>query len=146
MTGLAEVVAKQLPFLRSITEEQAERRPAADVWCAKEILGHLIDSGVNNHARFVQASREDGLELPGYDQNAWVVAGTYSGRPWADVLELWGGYQQHLAQVIAALPVSCLNHTLRVGGGEPVTLRFLTQDYVTHQGHHLAQIRERAGV
>lgn len=145
MTGLAEVVAKQLPFLRSVTEEQAARRPAPDAWCAKEILGHLIDSGVNNHARFVQASRKDGLDLPAYDQNAWVAAGTYSGRPWADVLELWGGYQQHLAQVIASLPPGSLEHTLRVGGGAPVTLRHLTEDYVAHQLHHLSQIRERTG-
>ncbi|GGK31723.1 hypothetical protein GCM10008955_26970 [Deinococcus malanensis] len=146
MPELAEVVTGHLPFLQALTEQQAARKPAPGVWCAKEILGHLIDSGVNNHARFVQARAQSGLDLPGYDQNAWVVAGAYSERSWADVLGLWAGYQQHLAHVIASLPAGSLDHTLSVGGGAPVTLHFLTQDYVAHQLHHLSQIPERAGL
>ncbi|GAA5437079.1 DinB family protein [Deinococcus aquaticus] len=144
MTSLALVVAQWQPTLRELTELQASRHIAPGVWSAKQILGHLIDSGVNNHVRFVWASREDGLALPGYDQTAWVEAGDYQQRPWADVLALWVAYQTQLAHVIDTLPPDSLDHTLSVGGSAPVTLRFIAQDYVQHQLHHLNQIPGRA--
>ncbi|CAM3561518.1 DinB-like domain-containing protein [Deinococcus saxicola] len=140
MLGLAEVVAGALPGLRALSEEQAARKPAPDVWSAKEILGHLIDSGVNNHARFVRASAEDGLSLPGYDQNAWVARGGYQERSWAELVVLWEAYQLQLAHAIAQLPPARLAHTLSIGGGESVTLDFVARDYVAHQLHHLAQV------
>ncbi|GHF59603.1 hypothetical protein HNQ07_003844 [Deinococcus metalli] len=145
MPTLSEVVAAQLPYLQGLTEAQASSQPAPDVWSAKQIVGHLIDSGVNNHARFVRASVQDGLALSGYDQTAWVAAGGYQQRPWADVLGLWTVYQTQLAHVIAALPAASLDHTLSIGGGEPVTLRFVAEDYVRHQQWHLNQIPERVG-
>lgn len=143
MTGLAEVVAEALPRLQAITEEQASRKPAPDLWSAKQVLGHLIDSGVNNHARFVRASVESGLALRGYDQNAWVTVGGWQERPWAEIVSLWAAYQRQLAHVIAHLPPGSLTHTLSIGGGESLTLEFVAQDYVAHQWHHLAQVWER---
>lgn len=145
MAALTEVVSAQLPYLQGLTEAQASRQPAPGVWSAKQIMGHLIDSGVNNHARFVCASGEDGLSLPGYDQTAWVTAGGYQERSWAEVLALWVAYQTQLGYVIAALPSASLAHTLSIGGGERVTLGFVAQDYVAHQLHHLAQIPGRVG-
>ena len=145
MATLAEVVSDQLPYLGGLTEAQASTEPAPGVWSAKQILGHLIDSGVNNHARFVRASLEDGLSLPGYNQNAWALAGGYQERPWAEVLALWVAYQTQLGHVIAALPPESLAHTLSIGGGERVTLGFLAEDYVAHQLHHLGQIPGRVG-
>ncbi len=145
MSDLSAVVAEHFPFLQTVSDEQASRKPAPESWSAKEILGHLIDSGVNNHARFVRASAEDGLSLPGYDQQAWVSVGGWQQRDWADLLALWQAYQLQLAHVIARLSADALAHRLSIGGGERVTLEFAAQDYVAHQLHHLAQIRERVG-
>ncbi|MFC3833828.1 MULTISPECIES: DinB family protein [Deinococcus] len=145
MSTLAQVVADHLPYLQGLTEAQASYQPAPGVWSAKQILGHLIDSGVNNHARFVRAAAEDGLRLPGYDQTAWVASGGYQERPWAEVLALWAAYQTQLAQVIATLPAASLEHTLSIGGGESITLRFVAEDYVRHHLHHLGQIPGRVG-
>ncbi len=146
MTGLREVVTTHLPVLQTLGEAQAGRKPTPSVWSAKEILGHLTDSGVNNHARFVQAAMQDGLALPGYVQNDWVALSGWQERPWAEVLDLWAAYQLHLAQLIERLAPEQLAHTLTVGGGEPVTLAWLTEDYVAHQLHHLAQVPGRAGL
>ncbi|BDP42751.1 hypothetical protein DAETH_27200 [Deinococcus aetherius] len=145
MPGLREVVLEHLPGLQALADEQAGHKLAPEVWSAKEIVGHLVDSGVNNHARFVRAAGEDGLSLPGYDQNAWVSAGAYQQRPWAEVLTLWQAYQLHLAHIIEHLTPAQLVHTLSIGGGEPVTLGFLAEDYVRHQLHHLTQIPGRVG-
>ena len=142
---LTDLVAHTLPRLQALTDAQASAKAAPDVWSAKEILGHLIDSGVNNHARFVRVSEQSGLELPGYAQNEWVAAGGYGARAWADLVSLWAAYQLQLAHVIALLPPPSLAHTVRVGGGKAVTLEFLTTDYVAHQQHHLNQLWERTG-
>ena len=146
MPTLAQVVADHLPYLQGLTEAQASYQSAPGVWSAKQILGHLIDSGVNNHARFVRAAAQDGLSLPGYDQTVWVAAGGYQERRWAEVLALWAAYQAQLAHVIATLPPASLDHTLSIGGGEPVTLRFVAENYVRHQLHHLCQIPGRVGM
>ena len=143
MPTLAQIIADQRPYLQALTDVQASSRPGPEVWSAKQILGHLIDSGVNNHPRFVRAGAENGLSLPGYDQNAWVAAGGYQERPWADVLGLWVAYQTQIAHVIDGLPAASLDHTLSLGGGDPVTLRHVADDYVRHQLHHLAQIPAR---
>lgn len=145
MPSLSEVIAAHLPYLQAISEERAAHKPQGDVWSAKEILGHLIDSGVNNHARFVRAGVQDSMELPSYDQNDWVSLGAWQERPWADIVALWQAYQTQIAHIISHLPDASLRHTLRIGDSEPLTLEFVAQDYVRHQLHHLAQIRERVG-
>lgn len=141
--ALQDILQEWLPYLQGLTEEQASHSSAPEVWSPKQLLGHLIDSSVNNYARFVRAASQDGLSLPGYDQNVWVRLGGWRDRPWAEILALWQAYQTQVAYLIERLPPQSLRHELRVGGGESVTLRFLTEDYVAHQLHHLAQIRER---
>ena len=145
MNALTDVVTQALPRLHAISDDRAAHTPAPDVWSAKQVLGHLIDSGVNNHARLVRAGAEDGLSLPGYDQNAWVAAGGWQDRPWTDLVTLWAAYQTQLAHVIAGLNDTQRAHTLSIGGSERVTLDFVATDYVHHQLHHLAQIWQRTG-
>jgi hypothetical protein len=60
-------------------------------------------------------------------------------------VDLWRLYNRHLARVIRRVPGSALATPCTIGGGEPVTLGFVIEDYVTHMRHHLAQIREVLG-
>ena len=60
------------PQLLKLSEAEAERPRAEEHWSSKQILGHLIDSAANNHARFVLAQIKDDLVFAGYDQNNWV--------------------------------------------------------------------------
>jgi hypothetical protein len=45
-----------------------------------------------------------------------------------------------LMTVVDRIPEDRLGALCRVGNDEPVTLRFLIEDYIGHQQHHLAQI------
>jgi len=49
--------------LLAIPEAETEARRDGE-WCAKEVMGHLIDSAANNHARFVRAQLQDDLVFP----------------------------------------------------------------------------------
>ncbi|MER3484349.1 MAG: DinB family protein [Meiothermus sp.] len=130
--------------LSSVGEDLASRKPAPSKWSAKEILGHLIDSACNNHARFVRVSLEPNLTLPDYVQDEWVRLQAYQERPWNEVLSLWKFYNLHLAHVIECLPEASLEHRFTVGTST-VTLKFLAEDYLAHLEHHLNQVWERVG-
>lgn len=137
-----------LELFARLDEPQTTRRPAEGVWCAREILGHLVDSACNNHRRFVlaQAMAETEVLLERYEQDAWVARQRYAEVPFRDTAALWAAYNRHLAHVIASAPASSLARTTRYHGADTVlTLGFLMQDYVTHLRHHLDQLRSRAG-
>ena len=137
--------------LLQISETQSGQPRAEDHWSSKQIIGHLIDSAANNHARFVLGQMKDDLVFPGYDQNGWVKTNHYQDEPWPQLVELWRAYNLHLQHVMAhsdrsKLTTPCTLHTLQeiafktVPKSEPVTLEYLMKDYVDHLKHHLAQI------
>ena len=109
-------------------------------WTRKQVLGHMIDSAANNHQRFVRASLEGSYVGPFYAQEGWVAAHGYNETPWSTLLNWWQAYHEILQAVVARVPEDRLDADCRVGDDEPVTLRFLIEDYIAHQQHHLAQI------
>ncbi len=137
--------------LMLIDEAKSEQPRAEDHWSSKQIIGHLIDSAANNHARFVVGQLKDDLVFPGYDQDGWVRTNHYQERAWSDLVQLWRAYNLHLHHLMkhadhAKLNTPCTLHTLQeiafktVPKAEPVTLEYLMKDYVDHMKHHLAQI------
>jgi hypothetical protein len=128
------------PRLRAISEAESARRPAADKWSRKEILGHLVDSASNNHQRFVRAQLVEELRFPPYEQEGWVAAQRYRDEPWQAIVELWQAYNRHLLHVMTAVPESRYGRRCLSGEGEPATLHDHMVDYVRHLDHHLGQI------
>jgi hypothetical protein len=109
-------------------------------WTRKQIIGHLLDSAANNRQRFVRAAIDGTYAGPGYAQDEWVTAHGYAEQNWDDLLLWWSAEHQLLIAAVDRIPEDRLEAICRVGGDEPVTLRFLIEDYVRHQRHHLAQI------
>jgi hypothetical protein len=124
---------------RRLTEGDVLRDRGQGKWVRKELLGHLIDSAVNNHQRLVRAQFSDPFVWPGYDQQAWVQVQRYRERPWLELVELWVGLNRHLAAVIETLPADKLQTPCSIGGREPASLEWWTRDYVRHLRHHLEQ-------
>src|SRR5439155_20120974 len=121
----------------------AARRPDAQTWSPKEVLGHLIDSAANNHQRFVRAQQTDTLTLPGYEQNHWVQSQGYQDADWPHLVALWTHLNLHLADVITRIPPAKYAVSCVIGDSEAATLEFVIVDYLRHLKHHMAQIRER---
>jgi hypothetical protein len=101
------------------------------------VIGHLIDSTANNHQRFVRGLIAGPVELPGYEQEAWVRVQRYQEARWADLIDLWRAYNTHLLHVVAGMTADGRRATCRVGGGDEMTLEALFEDYVRHLEHHL---------
>ena len=141
--------------LAQMNESQAAEPRAADHWSAKQVIGHLIDSAANNHARFVLAQLKNDLLFPGYEQDGWVRINHYQEAPWSQLVELWRAYNLHLHHLMMhaskeKMTTACTLHTLEeiafktVPKSEPVTLEYLMKDYVVHLKHHLGQIFDEA--
>lgn len=137
---LRSTVAAAEPRLRQISATESGRPLKPGGWSSKQILGHLIDSASNNHQRFVRAAQQDSLDFPGYDQEGNVRLQAPQDAEWELLVSLWASYNRYLAHVIERLPADKLDTVCRIGSGKPVTLGFLSTDYLTHMVHHLRQI------
>jgi hypothetical protein len=137
---LAEVVRSAEAILSQIPEAESATPVLRGGWSRKQVLGHLIDSASNNHQRFVRAALQTSLEFPRYDQDGCVRVQVVEEVDWTLLVSLWAGYNRYLAHIIAHLPTPKLETLCRIGSDEPVTLRFLAEDYLVHLLHHLGQI------
>ena len=148
---LRQVIENATKQLQAIPESRSQTSHSDGQWSAKQILGHLIDSAANNHQRFVRAQFTDDLAFPGYDQEQWIRVQHYDEEAWAALIDLWRGYNLHLAHVISNIPEGMLTrartaHTLdkiawqTVSATEPTTLEYLIRDYIGHLQAHLEQL------
>ena len=119
--------------------------PASGHWSNTQILGHLIDSALNNHARFVRAQISEHLTyayliVPGYAQNEWVNVGHYDSRTWDDLLTLWRALNGQILHVMKTVnPVSLFVPCI-IGDSEAKPLEAVKIDYVGHTLYHLQSI------
>ncbi|MGK2962456.1 MAG: DinB family protein [Gemmatimonadaceae bacterium] len=148
---LRRIIASESTRLMSLSDEAASIRPSPAKWSPKEVLGHLIDSASNNHARFVGAQLSEELVFPRYEQDAWVRVQNYNSRPWTELITLWRSLNAHIASVIGEMSPESLTkarvrHNLdqiawrTVPRATPATLEYFVRDYIGHLRHHLAQI------
>jgi DinB superfamily len=126
--------------LLNVSEQESQCTCREGGWTRKEILGHLIDSALNNHQRFVRAALDGAYAGPGYEQDEWVALHGYKSMPWGVLVQHWRWQNELLCEVVQRIPDTRLGAPCRIGNGEPVTLSFLIQDYLDHMQHHLQQI------
>ncbi|HVW09016.1 MAG TPA: DinB family protein [Bryobacteraceae bacterium] len=145
--ALSTMVRRESEALHAFPERDSGIRHSGPAsWSPKEELGHLIDSATNNHVRFVRASIEPEFHGPRYNQNSWVALHGYHEMPWSSIVSFWVHYNNFLADLIVRIPDDKLNAKCFIGDGEPVTLRFLIEDYMIHAQHHLDHLLQREKV
>lgn len=109
-------------------------------WTRKQILGHLLDSATNNRQRFVRAAIDGQYAGPRYAQDAWVAMHGYATQTWGTLLGWWESEHEILMAVVDHIPEDKLGSMCVVGDEAAVTLRFLIEDYISHQRWHLNQM------
>lgn len=138
---LLATVKSAVPQLLELSEEAAAERPGGSKWSPKEIIGHLIDSAINNNVRFIRLQEIYLLQIPGYNQDFWVKGQVWQFSSWRELIDLWAGFNRHIALTIRAMPAVVLQHKCEISGGEPVTMQHLVTDYLSHLKHHLSQLK-----
>ncbi|MBT8379089.1 MAG: DinB family protein [Ignavibacteria bacterium] len=124
-------------------EGELNRKFAPEKWSKKEILGHLIDSAVNNHMRFIKAQYlPSPVLIDSYAQNDWVKIQNYNEIETSELIKLWKVFNVHIINIMNNTPEENLNIELKAE--DPFentdTLFLLMKDYVDHMDHHLNKI------
>ena len=138
---LAVTLRDAVPWLVTLSNADASVPEREGKWCAKEVVGHLIDSANNNLGRIIrmQIAPE---HMPGYAQESWVRIQHYREREWAEVLALWFALNEHIVWTIRHIDPRTLANQATVAGS-PIALGFLIEDYIAHMQHHLRNLRPR---
>jgi hypothetical protein len=137
---IRQTVMEAKPRLLQIVPDSVLRKASPEDWSKQEILGHLVDSALNNHQRCVRGALNAARDFPPYNQNQWVAIQGYNEGPWADLVELWTQVNLHLCRIIDRIPEEALDNPCNIGKETPVTLGFVIQDYLRHLNMHLEQL------
>jgi hypothetical protein len=145
MQDISHRLRKLLGILNDVwptfSEADLAYTPGPGRWSKKEILGHLIDSAMNNHRRFVLSQLEpEPLLITPYEQREWVALARYQFTPASELLHLCTLLNQQLARLLEQLPATTATQRCEFDNGYSVTLRWLAEDYVLHLEHHIHQI------
>jgi hypothetical protein len=139
---LEDVVVSAMAWLGKLSDVDAARPEREGKWSAKQVIGHLTDSAVNNLGRIVRMQIASGQALQGYEQEEWVRLQHYQTREWSQVLAVWAVLNEQVAWTVAHVEKSKLGQVATVEGSE-LTLGFLIEDYIAHMEHHLRLMRQR---
>lgn len=138
---LAEQLNLLTKYWTACSEAELAEQPGPGRWSRKEIMGHLIDSALNNYHRIVLAHLgPPPHQLRPYNQDAWVRIGGYQHMPIAELLILWTSQNRRILHVLDRLPPELLDYEYLTINGNPTTLNWLISDYVLHLEHHVRQI------
>ncbi len=135
---LEEIVARFPEQITKLSEATLLNKPSADKWSKIEILGHLVDSALNNYQRWIRILQGTPLTL-NYNQDKWVKLGDYQHTPVSEVLNLWILVNKQSIRLMGN--ISSIDAGLLYNDGQKeVTLAHLIEDYIGHLHHHIRQI------
>ncbi len=127
--------------ISQFSDEELSDKSAPEKWSKKEILGHLIDSAINNLKRFTEIQFEPKpYKVIGYNQDELVKVNAYQESDPKELLSFWLSINTRIINIINIQTQETLNYEIENSNGEIKDLRFLIEDYVSHLSYHLDQI------
>jgi len=131
-------------YFQNTPESILEFKPNPKKWSKKEILGHLVDSAINNLTRFIEVQFEKKpYPIRPYKQDEWVAANKYQHTETKTILNLFLILNQRIIQVISDYDKLQLQLPIKINESQEENLRFWINDYVQHMAHHVEQILEK---
>lgn len=131
-------------YFADYSEEDFSKKVSSDKWSKKEILGHLIDSAINNLQRFTEIQFQDKpYQIRTYHQDELVKANDYQNSDVEQLLALWLSLNYRVVNLIGLQTDRTLAYEIRFVDGQTSDLKFLIKDYVKHTAHHLNQIMSK---
>lgn len=127
-------------FCDATSDTVMESKISDKKWSKKEILGHLIDSGINNLKRFAEIQFESKpYRIQKYNQNELVKANDYQHSETKELLNILLALNTRIIHVIKLQTNESLAYKIDIDS-QTSDLRFLIQDYVDHFEYHIKQI------
>lgn len=141
---LEQLLKTGLEYISKSSESELTQKPTPEKWSKKEIIGHLIDSGINNLQRFTEIQFENKpYKIRKYNQDELVKANDYQNSETEEIADFWLSINNRITKLIKQQTEKTLNYKIELVKGNISDLRFLMKDYVDHLEHHLNQIIEK---
>lgn len=138
---LEQLLKSGSEFIATSSESELTRKASAMQWSKKEILGHLIDSGINNLQRFTEIQFESKpFAIREYKQDDLVKANDYQNSETKELLNFWLAINKRIKSLMNQQTENTLKYEIELDKHKTADLRFLMIDYVDHLEHHLNQI------
>ena len=113
---LSNQLAETVGILRSLPEDRETYRYAEDKWTLREVVGHLIDTERMFAYRALAIAREDDVDLPGMDQDAWNRGSNAADRAMVDLIDEWLLVRRSNVVMFACMPDGVGSRTGRASG------------------------------
>lgn len=141
--NLEYLISEVSKYVSETSNEILSEKTNPEKWSKKEILGHLIDSGINNLQRFTEIQfNEKPYRLKSYNQNELVKANRYQGVESDEILILFQAINRRIIYIINAQTEESLEYKIVTDNGTFFNLKCLIEDYVIHFEYHTKQITE----
>ena len=128
-------------YLSKSSESELAQKPSPEKWSKKEILGHLVDSGINNLQRFTEIQFENKpYKIRKYNQDELVKANDYQNAELEEVVNFWLAINRRILYLMKQQTDDTLCYEIVLDSGDISDLKFLIEDYVDHLEHHLKQL------
>lgn len=138
---LEQLLKSGLEYFSQSPESEMNQKKSPEKWSKKEILGHLIDSGINNLQRFTEIQFENKpYKIRTYKQNELVKVNDYQNAETNEIVEFWLSINNRIKTIMKLQTQKTLNYKIELEKDDITDLRFLMNDYVEHMEHHLNQI------
>jgi len=139
-----ETYIESLPIkMKQFSSDELLTRSSPGKWSKQEILGHLIDSAINNLQRFTEIQfLSQPYTVISYMQNELIIVNHYQNLPLQHLLDLWQSLNRQIVFVVKTIPADKLNFLVdpHYENKEMKTLGWIICDYVAHMEHHFRQI------
>jgi hypothetical protein len=126
--------------LGTLPERVVAWHPALGEWCAKEVVGHLIEAerrGFAGRIRIIQGAERPALST--WDQNEVARARRDCERPIGALLDELAAMRRDSAALVRALRAPDLDRAGDHPKVGPLRVRDLLQEWVHHDRNHIRQ-------
>jgi len=129
-------------LILSLPEEKLNYRYAENKWTIKEVLVHIIDDERIYGYRALRFARNDKTELPGFEQDDYVLYSQANERNIKNIMEEYEVVRGSTIALFDGLPEDSF---LRMGtaNNNKVTVRALAYHIAGHELHHINILREK---
>jgi hypothetical protein len=131
-------------LVRGFPAERLTTPHAPGEWTIQEILVHVMDTERVFAYRALRFARHDTTDLPGFDQDNFVVHAGANQRAIDDILAEYRAVRQASIALFNGLDDAALTH-VGTANGNPTTARGMAYFIAGHELHHIRSIRENYG-
>jgi uncharacterized damage-inducible protein DinB len=124
-----------------LSEAKLTERFAEGEWNIKEILTHVIDDERIYAYRALRFARNDPTELPGFDQEAYVIESNANARTIEDILDEYDAVRRATITLFESFDDAMFTRS-GVANGHVMSVRAAVYHIAGHELHHINSMKQ----